>query len=109
MTEEEIRNRLKQDTKKDLIDRLIMAYKTISKLEDKLSKTGWQPIETYSGDEIVDLFVSFPPNKAKFKGLRFTNCSRRADGQWTSNELTGSTKVVRHPSHWMPKPEYPNP
>lgn len=54
INEEEIRKRLNKDTKKDLIDRLVMAYRTISKLEDKLSKTGWQPIDTYSGDEMVE-------------------------------------------------------
>lgn len=36
VTEKEMRDRLKLDSKSDLIDRLIMAYTTIRKLQEQL-------------------------------------------------------------------------
>lgn len=64
----------------------------------------WQPIETAPKDQVIDLFTSWFPNKAGFKGLRWADCYFH-NGKWICK--CGS-KEIKNPSHWMPLPEPPN-
>ncbi|WP_370869863.1 DUF551 domain-containing protein [Methylobacter sp.] len=69
----------------------------------------WQPIETAPANTVVDLFVPWIPNRAGFKGFRYTDCYRRGDGQWTSKNFDSEKRrTVNNPSHWMLLPEPPN-
>jgi hypothetical protein len=71
--------------------------------------SGWMPIETVPTSEVVDLFVPWMPNRANFKGFRYTDCYRRSDGQWTSKNFNSEQlRIISNPSHWMPLPEPPN-
>ena len=70
---------------------------------------GWLPIETAPASGVVDLFVPWMPNRANFKGFRYTDCYRRDDGQWTSKNFDVEQRRIINPSHWMPLPEAPNP
>lgn len=40
----------------------------------------WQPIDTVPEGVVVDLFVSWPSNRAGFKGFRYTDCYKNSDG-----------------------------
>lgn len=68
----------------------------------------WMPIDTAPANGVVDLFVPWIPNRAGFKGFRYTDCYRRDDGQWTSKHFNSDNpRIIANPSHWMPLPEAP--
>jgi hypothetical protein len=69
----------------------------------------WLPIETAPLNDVVDLFVTGFPNRAGFRGFRYTDCYRRSDGEWTSKNFDSEQrKIIKHPSHWMPLPQAPD-